>query len=74
MRHISHSFCEQDARMLRHLLARGYVDPNFPNPMGPGDTSIIIYGYTPALSLAVVGAASFGICAVALIALLIRVR
>lgn len=23
----------------------GYTDPNFPNPMGPNDASIIIYGY-----------------------------
>src|SRR5947209_7243625 len=23
----------------------GYVDPNFPNPNGPNDASIIIYGY-----------------------------
>lgn len=23
----------------------GYVDPNFPNPMGPNDARIIIYGY-----------------------------
>lgn len=22
----------------------GYVDPDFPNPMGPGDATIIIYG------------------------------
>lgn len=31
----------------------GYVDPNFPNPNGEWDTPVIIYGYTPAFSLAV---------------------
>lgn len=24
---------------------RGWIDPNFPNPMGPNDAGIIIYGY-----------------------------
>jgi len=32
---------------------KGYVDPDFPNPNGGWDTPIIIYGYTPAFSLAV---------------------
>ncbi|KAH7321608.1 RTA1 like protein-domain-containing protein [Rhexocercosporidium sp. MPI-PUGE-AT-0058] len=34
---------------------RGYVDPNFPNPMGPDDASIIIYGYTPNFALCILG-------------------
>ncbi|KAF2150327.1 hypothetical protein K461DRAFT_322791 [Myriangium duriaei CBS 260.36] len=25
----------------------GYIDPNFPNPNGPEDATIVIYGYTP---------------------------
>lgn len=43
------------------VMARGYIDPAFPNPMGPHDATIIIYGYTPALALAVVGAVTFGL-------------
>ncbi|CAG7565660.1 unnamed protein product [Fusarium equiseti] len=39
----------------------GYVDPNFPNPNGKWDTPIIIYGYTPAFSLAVFAAAWFAL-------------
>lgn len=27
-----------------------YVDPNFPNPMGPDDATIIIYGYVKYLN------------------------
>ena len=42
-------------------MARGYVDPAFPNPMGPHDASVIIYGYVPSLALAVIGAVTFGI-------------
>ena len=38
---------------------RGYVDPNFPNPNGDWDTPIIIYGYTPRLSVAAFAAAWF---------------
>ncbi|KAF5240479.1 hypothetical protein FAUST_4373 [Fusarium austroamericanum] len=40
---------------------KGYVDPNFPNPNGDWDTPIIIYGYTPAFSLAVFAAAWFAL-------------
>ncbi|KAL9129976.1 MAG: hypothetical protein Q9217_001734 [Psora testacea] len=29
----------------------GYVDPSIPNPNGPDDAPIIIYGYTPTLAL-----------------------
>ncbi|KAK9813776.1 hypothetical protein WJX73_008822 [Symbiochloris irregularis] len=53
----------------RRLLAnRGYVDPNFPNPNGPGDASIIIYGYTPSLVLGVIGAVYFGLVSAATLA------
>lgn len=31
--------------MSRPSYMGGYVDPNFPNPMGPDDATIIIYGY-----------------------------
>ncbi|KAM0191343.1 hypothetical protein ACHAPQ_008079 [Fusarium lateritium] len=39
----------------------GYVDPNFPNPNGEWDVPVIIYGYTPAFSLAVFAAAWFAL-------------
>jgi hypothetical protein len=35
------------------------VDPNFANPGGPNDTSIIIYGYTPSIAIAAFAAAWF---------------
>lgn len=31
----------------------GYVDPAIPNPNGPDDAPIIIYGYTPTLALSI---------------------
>ncbi|CZR59173.1 related to YER185w, Rta1p [Phialocephala subalpina] len=31
----------------------GFIDPNLPNPHGPGDARIIIYGYTPNLTLCI---------------------
>ncbi|KAJ5682403.1 hypothetical protein N7462_005568 [Penicillium macrosclerotiorum] len=37
----------------------GYVDPNFVNPGGKNDTSVIIYGYTPSIVLAGIAAAWF---------------
>ena len=55
-------------------MARGYVDPAFPNPMGPHDASVIIYGYTPALALAVVGAVTFGISTLLHLVQLVRYR
>ncbi|KAJ5288783.1 hypothetical protein N7478_001813 [Penicillium angulare] len=39
--------------------AFGYVDPNFPNPGGENDTSIIIYGYTPSIAIAAFAASWF---------------
>jgi hypothetical protein len=39
--------------------ARGWIDPNFPNPMGPGDATIIIYGYTPSIVVGVLGCILF---------------
>lgn len=38
---------------------RGYIDPNFPNPGGPDDASIIIYGYTPSIVVGVLGCVLF---------------
>lgn len=37
----------------------GYVDPNFPNPGGKNDTSVIIYCYTPSIAIAAFAAAWF---------------
>lgn len=37
----------------------GYVDPNFPNPNGPGDAPVIIYGYTPSIVVGILGCALF---------------
>ncbi|KAI9851471.1 MAG: hypothetical protein M1838_003546 [Thelocarpon superellum] len=37
----------------------GYVDPNFPNPNGPNDAKIIIYGYVPNLVLCALAIALF---------------
>jgi hypothetical protein len=52
----------------------GYVDPHFPNPNGPWDTPIIIYGYTPALSLAVFAVVWFALLLLAHAALVVRHR
>ncbi|PIA95143.1 hypotheticalsprotein [Cercospora beticola] len=56
------------------MAVQGYIDPNFPNPMGPNDATIIIYGYTPALAVGVLGVVLFFIAAVAHLYLLIRHR
>lgn len=37
----------------------GYIDPNRPNPMGPNDAHIIIYGYVPSQALSILGMALF---------------
>ncbi|KAF2424947.1 RTA1 like protein [Tothia fuscella] len=42
----------------------GWVDPNFPNPNGPADAPIIIYGYTPSLAVALLGVILFSISAI----------
>ncbi len=39
----------------------GYVDPNFPNPGGPHDARIIIYGYVPNIGLCVIGIVLFAL-------------
>jgi len=39
----------------------GYVDPNFPDPNGPQDAPIIIYGYTPSFALGLLGVSLFTI-------------
>ncbi|KAK7432459.1 hypothetical protein QQZ08_001024 [Neonectria magnoliae] len=51
-----------------------YVDPDFPNPNGDWDTPIILYGYTPAFSLAVFAATWFFIFLVIHLAQTIRYR
>ncbi|KAK6440782.1 hypothetical protein LTR95_002981 [Oleoguttula sp. CCFEE 5521] len=51
---------------------QGYIDPNFPNPMGPGDARIVIYGYTPSLALAALAVALFLVALVAHVYLLVR--
>ncbi|EON69449.1 hypothetical protein W97_08709 [Coniosporium apollinis CBS 100218] len=38
-----------------------YIDPNFPNPMGPNDARIIIYGYTPSFAVGILGVVLFAI-------------
>ncbi|KAK7186207.1 hypothetical protein DPSP01_005037 [Paraphaeosphaeria sporulosa] len=43
---------------------RGWIDPNFPNPMGPGDATIIIYGYTPSIVVAILGIVLFALAGV----------
>ncbi|KAK4499317.1 hypothetical protein PRZ48_009830 [Zasmidium cellare] len=52
----------------------GYIDPNFPNPMGPNDATIIIYGYTPSLAVGVLGVILFTVASAAHLYLLIRYR
>merc|ERR1712225_222599 len=52
----------------------GYVDPNFPSPMGPGDASIIIYGYTPNFTLCILGIVFFTVLFFAHLFQTIRVR
>ncbi|KFY65910.1 hypothetical protein V497_01229 [Pseudogymnoascus sp. VKM F-4516 (FW-969)] len=41
----------------------GFIDPNFPNPNGPHDASIIIYGYIPRFSLCLSGIVLFSLVA-----------
>lgn len=55
-------------------MSRGYIDPNFPNPNGPQDATIVIYGYTPSLALAVIGAVSFAILTAAHLGQTLRSR
>ncbi|KAF4470517.1 chitinase [Fusarium albosuccineum] len=52
----------------------GYVDPNFPNPNGDWDTPVIIYGYTPAFSLAVFAVVWFALFFVVHLVQTIRFR
>ncbi|KAF2206082.1 RTA1 like protein [Delitschia confertaspora ATCC 74209] len=55
-------------------MARGYVDPNFPNPNGPDDAPVIIYGYTPSLAVGLLGIILFAISLVLHIYQVIRYR
>ncbi|KAF2471101.1 RTA1-domain-containing protein [Lindgomyces ingoldianus] len=43
---------------------RGYIDPNFPNPMGPNDAAVVIYGYTPSVIVGVLGVILFFVAGV----------
>ncbi|KAF2760807.1 hypothetical protein EJ05DRAFT_491737 [Pseudovirgaria hyperparasitica] len=52
----------------------GYVDPDFPNPGGPNDSCIIIYGYTPSLPLCILALALFSAALLAHTLLLLRHR
>ncbi|CAI6339278.1 unnamed protein product [Periconia digitata] len=52
----------------------GYIDPNFPNPMGEGDATIIIYGYTPSLAVGVLGVVLFVLAGIAHAVALVRWR
>jgi len=40
-------------------MAKGYVDPNWPNPGGKNDIPIIPYGYTPNIALGYLGVVLF---------------
>ncbi|KAF2182484.1 hypothetical protein K469DRAFT_690621 [Zopfia rhizophila CBS 207.26] len=44
--------------------ARRWVDPNFPNPMGPDDATVIIYDYILSLVVGVLGAVLFLIASI----------
>ncbi|KAF2095497.1 parasitic phase-specific protein PSP-1 [Rhizodiscina lignyota] len=37
----------------------GYIDPNWPNPNGPHDARIIIYGYVPSFALCIIAVVLF---------------
>ncbi|XWW92854.1 hypothetical protein V2A60_000781 [Cordyceps javanica] len=52
----------------------GYIDPNFPNPNGPHDVPIIIYGFTPSIILAAFAAAWFAVYLVIHTAQTVRYR
>ncbi|KAH9880774.1 hypothetical protein IAQ61_001068 [Plenodomus lingam] len=47
------------------MASRGYVDPNWPPPGGDGNTSVIIYGYTPSFALGVLGCVLFFVAGLA---------
>ncbi|KAI9877485.1 MAG: hypothetical protein M1830_003782 [Pleopsidium flavum] len=51
-----------------------YIDPNFPNPNGPQDAPLIIYGYTPSLIVALLGTILFTISTITHTYQLIRYR
>ncbi|KAI9842769.1 MAG: hypothetical protein M1837_006952 [Sclerophora amabilis] len=66
--------------------AVGYVDPNFPNPNGPQDVSVIIYGhvglllytpgreYTPSLAVGLLGVILFALSTIVHVYQLFRYR
>jgi hypothetical protein len=53
---------------------KGYIDPDFPNPNGPSDVPVIIYGYTPSFALAVFAVAWFAVLLIAHTTQTIRYR
>ncbi|KAF4556164.1 RTA1-like protein 10 [Elsinoe fawcettii] len=53
---------------------QGFVPTNFPNPMGPNDASIVIYGYVPSLAVGVLGVVLFALLFVLHLLLLLRHR
>ncbi|TKA70048.1 hypothetical protein B0A55_07905 [Friedmanniomyces simplex] len=55
-------------------MVQGYIDPNFPNPMGPHDARIVIYGYTPSLTLAALAIALFLVASILHLWLIVRHR
>jgi hypothetical protein len=56
------------------MSSRGYVDPNWPNPNGPDDAPIIIYGYTPSTVLCILAFVLFSIALIAHVAQLVKYR
>lgn len=52
----------------------GYVDPSFPNPQGPNDAHIIIYGYVPSFALCILAIILFTLSAVVHLFQAIRYR
>lgn len=54
--------------------ARGWIDPNFPNPMGPGDATIIIYGYTPSFALGALGCVLFFVAGIGHVSQLMKYK
>ncbi|KAK5114307.1 hypothetical protein LTR62_002558 [Meristemomyces frigidus] len=52
----------------------GYIDPNFPDPNGPNDAEIVIYGYVPSVALGSLGATLFFIAAVLHLWLVIKYK
>ncbi|KAI9722028.1 MAG: hypothetical protein M1812_001988 [Candelaria pacifica] len=52
----------------------GFQNPSFPNPHGPHDARVIIYGYTPSLALCVLAIVLFAISFVVHVVQLVRYK